>query len=689
MTRLPRPRWPTAAELDRVWSSWPAMLVLAGALLFVLGKPLLDHPLWTAPSRDPAWYTWRANVILGSSPGRLAVPWGPPGVFAGGYRVATPLAGALLERIAGVDAFSFTALLFVGIPVLTGLFLGAAAHRAGRPGVAVPIALLTSVGLFLTTPFIGYLDDTVAVMLLTLALAFAPRAQRSTPARIALVAIAALTMLAHPTTCALFAASLLAMAMWHVVTSRFALRDVVRRDGPLLASVGAGFLVGAAMWLGVWGPSASFRSAANAPPYAEGAFLDRLQIWLESLHLPIVVPLIVVAIVSTVLTARRSRRPAGTFELLSLWWLAPVAGTFAFAVGGSAGASIVIPYYRFLNGTGGIISASALGASAAVTWLLRRRGRPRVAATALALVVVGALAWMIADGLSVENGEHWASADVRVALAAVHRLAVAAGDRPIVLVMDHGRNNGSEANRAYGWAKSATNAFRIGLPGDADARSATFVGTVEDAVAGRASTGRTSTYDAVARRFFDDVRARLAEIPRAPLALVWTEYYRGSVRAAGDEVTPTLFVVEGAGLYAPAHDAVASARAAAAFERSRIEASRTASVDAAHLLRVACGLALLLVVPGLLAAPFFGLDDATSRVGLVPGVSIVLTLLSGVAVLAVRRGPLTTWTAVVVIAVACALGAVCRFVARRRRRRTVRGRGRHERRTDVRMPARA
>ena len=107
--------------------SWWVIVLVAALLLLVLGWQFLLHPTITAPTRDPAWYTWRANVILQSSPGSVAREWGPGSVFSGGYRVTAPLAGALLQRVAGIDQYSFSAFLMIGIPVLTGLALGAGA----------------------------------------------------------------------------------------------------------------------------------------------------------------------------------------------------------------------------------------------------------------------------------------------------------------------------------------------------------------------------------------------------------------------------------------------------------------------------------------------------------------------------------------------------------------------------------
>src|SRR5204863_7106341 len=110
---------------DRLLGSWWVIVLVAALLLLTLGWQFLLHPTITAPTRDPAWYTWRANVVLESSPGSVAREWGPGSTFSGGYRVTTPLAGALLQRVAGIDQYSFSAFLMIGIPVLAGLALGA------------------------------------------------------------------------------------------------------------------------------------------------------------------------------------------------------------------------------------------------------------------------------------------------------------------------------------------------------------------------------------------------------------------------------------------------------------------------------------------------------------------------------------------------------------------------------------
>ena len=67
--------------------SWWVIGGFALLLLLVLGWKFLADPSLSAPTRDPAWYTWRAQVILEGQPVRVVQEWGPDGLFAGGYRV--------------------------------------------------------------------------------------------------------------------------------------------------------------------------------------------------------------------------------------------------------------------------------------------------------------------------------------------------------------------------------------------------------------------------------------------------------------------------------------------------------------------------------------------------------------------------------------------------------------------------
>ena len=135
--------------------SWWMIGAIALLLLLVFGWTFLADPSLTAPTRDPAWYTWRAQVILEGQPVRVVREWGPDGLFAGGYRVTVPLMGALLQRVAGIDLYTFSAFLMLGVPMLTGLALGAAFFRSRRDPLVFLTTMLATAALFLTTPYVG------------------------------------------------------------------------------------------------------------------------------------------------------------------------------------------------------------------------------------------------------------------------------------------------------------------------------------------------------------------------------------------------------------------------------------------------------------------------------------------------------------------------------------------------------
>ena len=242
-------------------------------LLVILGWKFMADPSISAPTRDPAWYTWRANVILQSSPVSVAQEWGPAGLFSGGYRITVPLAGALLQRVAGLDQYSFSAFLMIGMPVLTGLALGAGAFRSRRDPLAMLMTMIVSAALFLTTPYVGYLDNITVLFLLALTFPFLHAARTSWGARTALFLIAIAAAFTHPTTCVIFGVVLLAVFGFHFLTSRFSFGSALRSDGPMLMSVGFGMIAGLAMWVvGIWGKSASLADAALPPPYTKEFF---------------------------------------------------------------------------------------------------------------------------------------------------------------------------------------------------------------------------------------------------------------------------------------------------------------------------------------------------------------------------------------------------------------------------------
>jgi len=123
-------------------------------------------------------------------------------------------------------------------------------------------------------------------------------------------------------------------------------------------------------------------------------------------------------------------------------------------------------------------------------------------------------------------------------------------------------------------------------------------------------------------------------------------------------VGPDVVVVQGPGLWSPPADVVAGAQAASAATQARLADPPAWYQNPLHTLRVLLGLFILAVLPGLLAMRFFEIDDsAVSKVALVPGISIVLSMLSGIGVLAIWRGPMTTVKGWAIAAVAVGVGA--------------------------------
>lgn len=664
--------------------SWWLISGFALILLLILGWGLISHPTWSAPTRDPAWYTWRANLILHADPGSIAREWGPGSVFSGGYRVTVPLAGALLQRVAGISAYSFSAFLMVGVPVLTGMALGAGAFRERKDVLVVLLTMLASAALFLTTPYVGYLDNITVLFLLSLIVAFSGAARTSWGARTAIFLTAVAVAFTHPTTAVLFGATLMGVFGFHFLTSRLSLGAALKSDGPLLMSTGFGMIFGLAFWVvGIWGPRASLADAALPPPYTKEFFQARLSEWVSSLWPPILVPLVLVAVVGAILVSRRRREPVGQYTTVSIWWLLPFVGIATVLTS-------TLPYYRFMNASAAPIALVGLGAFVAIRWFLRLTGPARVAGVLASVLVVGSLGFILYDGLThrwTSTTNQWANEGVRTSLAAVHEVAAAAGERPIVLIMNYGDTEDpvDHTNTAYGWAKTDTNVFRTGLAGESERYAATYMGTVESFLDREPtpSSAGSATYDEWSRRYFREVELKRATYGAPPVVFLVGQYYKGlcngvqectpereqqaldDATSQGTRIGPDVYVIEGSGLWSPPAEVVANAQAAAETQRATFADHPNAFGDPLHTLRVLLCLVLLAVLPGLLAAPFFELDDTPSKLALIPGMSIVMTLLSGIVVLAVWRGPLSLTKGWAVVALAAGLGLVLR-VARPR-----------------------
>ena len=194
--------------------------------------------------------------------------------------------GALLQRVAGIDRYTFSTLFMVGIPLLAGPRArrrvlsqpsrpGRDPHGDARGGRAVPVDAVHRLP--------RQRDGPVPAV---------PRRSRSSHeartswgARTALFLIGMAAAFTHPTTCVIFGGILLSVFGWHFLTSRFSFGSALKADGPMLMSVGFGMIAGLSCWvIGIWGSSASLAEAALPPPYTAEFFAARLREWTLSMQ---------------------------------------------------------------------------------------------------------------------------------------------------------------------------------------------------------------------------------------------------------------------------------------------------------------------------------------------------------------------------------------------------------------------
>lgn len=648
----------------RGWLSRPIVLVAAIALLLLaFGWTFLQDPSISAPTRDPAWYTWRSNLMMHDDPGLIAGEWGPFSMFGGGYRVSVPLFGSILQRVAGIDLYTFSAFMMVGVPVLTGLALGAFSWRTHRDPLLFLLVMLSTAALFMTTPYVGYLDNITVLYFLSLILAFFVPARTSWGARSAMFLIGIAAAFTHPTTCVVFGGSLMAVFGLRVLTSRFHMAPALSELAPSLMSVGFGMLFGLSTWLiAPWGVSGSLADAALPPPYTRGVFLKRLTGWVGSLQPAILVPLILLAIGWTIWRSRRDRARSDEFGTISAMMLLPLLGVLGFV-------AATYPYYRFMNATMALFALGGLGAYVAIRWLWRREGAAKVAGVVASMLIVASFGYIWMQGREISNwanpDSQWIDQPTRTALEAARAVVRnEPADRPIVFVVNFG-----DTYQSYGWSKTYTNVSRTGLPGDAVKRSMTYFGSVEDLLADRPTVLTDPTYNKMSRGFYRELTDLRERYTGPPIAFLVRQFNEGTVnedlldRAPANLVVlgQDVAVVTGEGLTTPSDAAVTDARAAEGEVAAFYADHPGIFGNLGHTLWVVVALALLLVVPGALASRWFELDDAWLKIALVPGISITLVVLSGVVVVALTRAPFGVAHGWASLALATVVAAGLRF----------------------------
>jgi hypothetical protein len=644
------------------------LLVAAGVALVWLG-PFVADPRRLAPGPDMAWYTWRAEMLTSHQPGELVLADGPLAVFGGGYRVTTPLLGALLRQVGDLDRYTLATMLVAGRQVLLVLALAAVGHRLRRsPLVFGSVAVVSAAALYLR-PFVGYVDNLFALLFGAAALWFLPDARNRWPARVAIFLFTFLMVFTHPTTAAIFIAVLFGAVALRALLRR-SVRDAIRSEGWILGAAVCGGAAGYLSWLfGLWGPGRTFRDAIHIPPYPSEAFLDATFEQVKAVHVLQFVPLVLLGL-AVITFLNRRRFLVDPISRAVVAWLLPLAGMLGFYVG------LRYPYKRFLNSTVAPWLLAGLGLWAAVGFSIRlaRHGMGerrwwKPAAGATGVVLTGALllsAWV--SGIrSYENQDPWAPRNLRVGFAAVRGyLQVDKVRRPLVFVI----SVGPKQNDSLVWGgiwRGNWSQIRAGLPSRAIPETYVYFGAVREFVAERPTRTGNRLVDLISRATHAEIQEQVAG--RKPLVLLVKRFNR---RLGNDRyLRPPRSVPMGGGVFVlmgrqfaqPDPVALGSARRASRERSEFLAGPVDRSAHPGHLLRVGVGLAFLLLLPGLLAARWFGVSNAASAVGMVPALSLAMNIASGLLVLAVLRRPLSAELAWVVAGLATLVGAVLQVIS--------------------------
>jgi len=698
-------------------SRFDTPVVFIGAALVVLlifSWGFLQDPTRTAATRDPAWYTWRAGMIVEGDPGSVAGEWGPFAMFGGGYRVSVPVVGAYLQDLGGTGASTFAGFMMVLVPVLAGLALASAAYRSTKDWVLSVLTMFVVGAFFLTTPYVGYLDNLFVLYVLAALIAFLEPARRSWGARSAVFILALLAMFTHPTTCIVFIGTLFAVFGFHLLSMGFKVRKVLDRDLPALLSVLSGFVLGVILWLGgkllLWGVTGNLMDAALPPPYTKDFFLNRLNEWVGSQFPLVTIPLIIIAVAWIALRAWRDAKPADAYRTMSAWWLLPYLASLLFILMGS-----VVPYYRFFNSTAAIMPLTAMGLWVVVRWIVGKFDASKglkIGAGLVITVLLGA-GFYQAINTGLENTQwndpenQWIDQPTREALASVAVIAERQPDQPIVFV-----NNYAKIFQASGWSKTFANAGRSGLPPGTAERTFQYFGDLEPFLANERTVSNETcseildaeevelklvtggkvegpdgetvkkpartecTYDLVSRGFFDEMKAGVEEHGGTPLVFMVKGFSDKSDNlgyfaegGATDALTPLgseVFLVQGDGLATVSQADIDAATAAGAAEKARLANHEGLFADPLHLLQVLMALLILFVIPGLISARWFGLTDWHQKLGLVPAVSITMNVLAAIFVIAVTRSPFGVVNAWIAAALAIIVAVILNRLAARR-----------------------
>lgn len=614
---------------DRILGHPAAFVLTALVLLLVFGSSFITDSDRVAPTRDPAYYTWRTEALISEGPSTLIELRGPEiegsGMFEGGYRVTAPVLGGMLRHLADIASLRTTVVLMVVLPVMIALLLGGFAFRQRRDPLIFHAVALGAGSLLLTPPFVGYLDNVLCLTFIAAALHFIPGTRDSGLQRAGFVMFLVLSGLTHPTTLIIFCLTLGAMSFVKLVLRRFDIRSVFRDDAPLLLTAFFSLVLTVLIWtVGIWGDSASLTESALPPPYGVDFFLDRMVGWIEAMHPLINGPLFLIGVAGVLMAGRRAAEE--DLSLLSIVWLLPLVGALGFL------ADKAYPYYRFFNTTLAWVLLVGLGLYFAAKFLVDRGG---VALLGL-LVLLGVVGYNFMQGLEqsgwTRESSGWIEEDARADLDALRsHLSALDEDTPVIFVID---DEPAQPFQIYGFTKLSGNTSRYGLPLGMIDRGHLYLGSLDNLLAGEPTLTGEETYDTLSPALLEDAEEGIAASDERPVIVVASAFNKKGANAD---------IFDGAGY----PDGVLTVTEGSVFQTSGDSQGITGdeadeeSTGAFHLLLVLVGFAFI-CLPGFFAfRSLFPDGGLAAALGMVPALGLGLLAAVTIIVLAVVRGPLT------------------------------------------------
>lgn len=611
---------------DQVLGHPGAFLLTALVLVFVFGSSFIVDGKRVAPTKDPAYYTWRTEALISEGPSTLIELRGPEiegsGMFEGGYRVTAPVIGGILRHLADIASLRTTVVLMVVLPVLIALLLGGFAYRQ-RPDPLIFHAVALGAGsLLLTPPFVGYLDNVLCLMFLAAALHFIPSLRESWAARAGFSLFLVLSGLTHPTTLVIFCMTLGAMSFVRLILRRFDLRAVVRDDAALLLTAFGSLVLTVLIWtVGIWGGSASLTESALPPPYGVDFFFDRMVLWLDAMHPLLNGPLFFIGIAGLLVAGRRAVED--DLSLVAIVWLLPLVGAFGFL------ADKAYPYYRFFNTTLAWVLLVGVGTYFAARFFISRGGLALLGLLAIAVIIGNNFVQGLEQSGWSRPASGWITGEARTDLDALRGyLEGVDEDTPVIFVID---DEPAQPFQIYGFTKLSGNTSRYGLPLGMIDRGYLYLGDFENLLAGEPTLRGEETYDTLSPALLRDTEKGIAASDEEPLVVVASVFNKeGANVDIFEEGTPpseALVVSDGAVIAPGGSQAVA----AGGEDKGGVF----------HLLLVLVGFSLI-CLPGFFAFRFLSpAGGLPSALGMVPALGLGLVAAVTIVVLAVVRSPLS------------------------------------------------